>query len=415
MLRNKRAGKVITKYFPNVALLIAALIFSLAIGEIIARINYKSSHVVFELHGIHRVSPSPNVIYELQPDAHLEFPYAEQGKTIHYRVNSLGVRGAEPTPYDPNKRTIRIVILGDSVSFGVRVDQEDIYSERLRKKLNAWALENNLDLQFEIYNPSACGWNTFNQVSWLEHYGPQIQPDVVFVQFCMNDVDDPRTQMGTTVLWHMKNPIPRDLFPFDPGEDTDFIHTRTEKDITFAEVIDWYGPKASKLFFYARNAWRQMIHTWTVEEGNIKPSGPSRPYYAEFSDQLADELSEQSQWLKGQYGRLRTLAEDLNTTVTVIVSPMSYQLHPNEEVFADALNNVLRYANESNLNAIDLRPTLAPASKDFQFNYYLHWPPDAKTMKEVQGADSAHLNEAGHQAVAEILMKYLSNHLLSNP
>ncbi len=211
LISSSAMRRTVARIMPNIILVLVALLFALIVAELIARVVYEQRFVVFELHGIHRKSPVADIIYELRPDAEKHFYYKDQDEKIHYKINSSGLRG-EPVAREKAPGVFRIITIGDSVSFGVRVDQDEIYSARLQEYLNQWAREKDMDGRFEVLNPSACGWNTFNEVSWLEHHGRALDPDLVLVQFSMNDVDDPLVHMGTTILYHL-NDIPDAFFP----------------------------------------------------------------------------------------------------------------------------------------------------------------------------------------------------------
>ena len=374
---------------PDIILVCAALLFALVCAELVARVFYREHFVVFELHGIHRASLDPEIVYELRPGAGLSFYYKDQSEKITYAINSGGLRGKEINERKPDD-TLRIITLGDSVTFGVRVDQENIYPARLEERLNLWATEQGIGKKFRVLNPSSCGWNTYNEVSWLERRGFDFEPDIVLLQFSMNDVDDPLAHMGTTVLYHLKE-IPRDFFPEDPGmSGRENIFTRTADDIGFREVFQWYAPRLSKL--YALTA--QVIHGLKVKREAAEGGTVSQPWLSWCLDYLANPDSPHVAWLKNQLERLKRLSDKHGVAVVVVIFPLSYQLNSDNTTWRSALENVKMHIQDAGLDLLDLTPSFEEMSGDNQFHFYLH-------------GDASHLNTKGHEFTAQTIMDFL--------
>jgi lysophospholipase L1-like esterase len=389
VLVNSRIRAFMAKFLPNTLLVMISFLVALLFAEGIARIVYKERFVVFELHGIHRASPNPEVVYELRPGAELTFFYKDQGEEITYDINSLGLRGSEVTNNKP-PRTFRVVTLGDSVTFGVRVDQPDIYSARLQEMLNGWSEDINLNATFEVLNPSACGWNTFNEVSWLENRGIELNPDFVLVQFSMNDVDNPIAHMGTTVLYHLKE-IPEDFFPIDPGDaGEESVFLKTADDISLKDVVQWYGPKFSKIFAFAQ----QVYIAQKMKAEAAKENKPPPVWLSWCLDILVDEGTPQVNWLKGQLARLQSFSDEHNIPVVVVIFPLSYQLNSDNETWTRAIDKVEEYIKGAGLESLNLTPAYEKVSKDDQFHLYLR-------------SDASHLNPEGHSLTAETLKDFL--------
>lgn len=94
--------------------------------------------------------------------------------------NSLGFRDREH-PFEKPKNTYRILILGDSVTYGQMVNYQEIYPVVLEKKLNTE------DKNVEIIKMALMGWNTMEEFNALVNYGLRFDPDIVVVGFYLND------------------------------------------------------------------------------------------------------------------------------------------------------------------------------------------------------------------------------------
>jgi hypothetical protein len=131
--------------------------------------------------------------YVRQPREHLEFHptrgwankagvRVEYGNP-EYRVmvghGSLGFRGGgfrrEKTP-----GKVRVLALGDSMTYGLGVEDDETYSAVLEK----------LDPRLEVVNAGVAGYSTAEELLLLREQGLRLAPDVVLVAFLWNDLKE---------------------------------------------------------------------------------------------------------------------------------------------------------------------------------------------------------------------------------
>lgn len=95
----------------------------------------------------------------------------------HVRTNSYGMRNHEdfPVARAPGKR--RLLIVGDSYSFGYGVSNEETYAYRLAEMLPDW----------EVMNLAVSATGTDQNYLMYEHHGKQFNPDVVLLGFYVLD------------------------------------------------------------------------------------------------------------------------------------------------------------------------------------------------------------------------------------
>ncbi len=103
---------------------------------------------------------------------------------IVYRINSLGMRGAEAS-LDKPADTFRILVLGDSVAFGWGLEEQDTLSSQLQQLLDS----SGTGKHFEVWNAGVPGYATWQELSYLVEKGDALHPDLVLVPFLFNDVD----------------------------------------------------------------------------------------------------------------------------------------------------------------------------------------------------------------------------------
>jgi len=117
---------------------------------------------------------------------------------VYYRTNSAGFRGREyARPKPPG--VFRIVVVGDSVTMGAGVAEEEAYPARLEQMLNAPGGT----VTYEVLNLGVSGLNARAVVDRLEQVGLPYDPDLVVYGYTLNDIEGPayrRSQVpGTNV------------------------------------------------------------------------------------------------------------------------------------------------------------------------------------------------------------------------
>ena len=111
----------------------------------------------------------------------MEFP----GKMVTISTNSLGLRGPETTIEKP-PNTKRILFLGDSYTFGVYCNDDEVYPRVLERFYSSESP------RVEALNAGyADGWSPDEHYAWLKNRGLSFRPDlVVYGFFIGNDLED---------------------------------------------------------------------------------------------------------------------------------------------------------------------------------------------------------------------------------
>jgi hypothetical protein len=105
---------------------------------------------------------------------------------VPVRINNLGFR--DPRDYELKKAagTFRILVFGDSVTFGHGAVYETTYPFLLEGKLKAWRP----DVRWEVWNLGVPGYNTGQELAYLQEVGGRYDPDLVVIGFYENDLID---------------------------------------------------------------------------------------------------------------------------------------------------------------------------------------------------------------------------------
>ncbi|MEO7191332.1 MAG: hypothetical protein ABI051_09770 [Vicinamibacterales bacterium] len=100
------------------------------------------------------------------------------------RLNSFGLRSPEVAVPKP-AGTPRILVLGDSFTFGFRAAEEDVFVRRLENRLRAQGLP-----ALEVVNAGVVSYCPLLEYLQYKHQLHVLQPDLVILNFDMSDVQD---------------------------------------------------------------------------------------------------------------------------------------------------------------------------------------------------------------------------------
>ncbi len=126
---------------------------------------------------LHRPSPIPGLAYELAPN------HEAYSHEAFIRTNSFGMRDDEPRSTPNNEKSPRrIVIIGDSFTFGFSVPAENTYSSQL-----GGILDNKNAATFEVLNLGVGGYSTHDEALVLQHKGISWNPDLIVIGYFLND------------------------------------------------------------------------------------------------------------------------------------------------------------------------------------------------------------------------------------
>jgi lysophospholipase L1-like esterase len=132
--------------------------------------------------------------FTLRPGTSLIVP--ERYGDIFYSLNRRGYRDTEPAS-GPGVR--RIVLLGDSVAFGLGVNQDRIFANLLETRLRRETGQ-----PWDVANLAIFAYNTADELATLKEDGLSLGPELVIVTFVINDFSIPAAAGGpapTPSLW----------------------------------------------------------------------------------------------------------------------------------------------------------------------------------------------------------------------
>jgi lysophospholipase L1-like esterase len=222
--------------------LLFAIILTLAVGEVAVRVI--SSHTL--IYNI-EMAKYAKALKQRDPKGEVSHVHVPSRSAhlmgVDVTLNSLGHRSHELSkPKTPGTR--RILVVGASMTMGWGVSADRMFTSVLEERLNR-TKPFGPDVAFEIANAGVGNYNTYFELKLFQRQYPVVKPDLVVVQYVINDAQ-PRS-MGRN-NWLLQHSLLADYF-FDR-----FQHLRfaggTNKDL-FTFYSDLYGDNS--------DAWKQSL------------------------------------------------------------------------------------------------------------------------------------------------------------
>jgi hypothetical protein len=113
---------------------------------------------------------------------------------LPFVTNSLGLRDREPTSPKPPS-IVRVVMLGDSFTEGAGLTAEQTVARRVEGTLNGRGCG-----RYEVVNAGVASYSPILEYLLLQRLAPQLEPDLVVLNFDMTDVHDDVVRTATATL-----------------------------------------------------------------------------------------------------------------------------------------------------------------------------------------------------------------------
>ena len=126
--------------------------------------------------------------------------------TATYTINSDGLNERFDYQVPKPSETYRILVLGDSETFGIYVNTNDNYSERLEDKLNSQLVCNKFK-NFEVINLGVPGYDLQYAAHRFKIRGNKYDPDLIIWRILSNDFQDNNELIAAKVNSYLINKI----------------------------------------------------------------------------------------------------------------------------------------------------------------------------------------------------------------
>jgi lysophospholipase L1-like esterase len=342
-----------TLAFRLAAVVLLSCALGFGVGELFVRFSSLSPSRT-NLRDLHELRLDRPWLFGMRPGADMIGPGG-----VRYTVNADGFRDllyARPKP----PGTYRILLLGHSVAFGWAVAMEESYPKVLEAKL----AETGEEPRIEILNASVCAYNAYSEAALFAEVGASFQPDLVVVEFGINDLNDPTLHFdGQTTL--ALSSIPDDVFP-DPSK----------------RLPDPPPPSL---------AWRlcEYSELCVFAVGRFAPTLPNAAWVRASAMPREEHSEKEMAWLRKNYERIASDAAKIGARFAVLLLPYINQVEGNAA--ASVQERVAAMAREEGWPTIDILPGLRAAAR-----------PDRSLF-----LDLWHFTPEGHRIAADAALQEL--------
>lgn len=366
----------------NLSLFVIASLCVLFIIEIALRFLSSSAAPLFMISTDPAVFQESSIIpWELKPSASDRFVALDFD--THITINSFGLRDKSRS-LEKGNNTFRILILGDSFTYGFGVNNNESYPAVLEGLLNAELTPKH----FEVWNAGfASGYSPDTFYVYLREKGMAFNPDLIIVGiFVENDILD---LLKNRYVFDENNTLLRiqsDFYHVDNGK----LRRGTEGDIpsTFGRGIIYLKnilTKYSKIFSYLHPRISMLFQK---EHSSL--------FDAEYPEYLKKKFQDTQFYLH----EIKVLAEKNKTPVVILLLPGKASINELWDVYLnknpgsdrDKPRKILlsSCANHT-LTCFDMWPFFIHATNasKFYFEHDVHW------------------NRQGNQRGAELIKEFL--------
>ncbi|HVI08399.1 MAG TPA: hypothetical protein VND65_08910 [Candidatus Binatia bacterium] len=195
-------------YLARLTMAAAGVLFTLLAIEATTRFVRPQDLHYWDSRPFRRFESAPPHFIENVPGSHTTFI------GVPVAINSLGLRGDEISVAPP-ANTTRVLVVGDSVTFGYGIPYEDTYPKVLERRLNEVAAGGE---RYEVLNGGTLGGSLGDYLHFIREKGELLQPRIVVVGISLNDILVYEKSGGISeqgAEWHgERQPVPRRISQF---------------------------------------------------------------------------------------------------------------------------------------------------------------------------------------------------------
>lgn len=182
-------------------LLVVSLVVVLSLGEAVARVLFRHT-MDFDME-MWRYATEVKMASENPYLGHVHRPNRQAFLMgVEVTTNRFGLRGRETTLERP-ANTYRVVVLGDSITMGWGVPQEQTYAAELERMLNAKPPDDfPQGVRYEVLNLGVGNYNTIQEVTSLRYLGLRFDPDLILLGYFINDAEPISSRRDNFLVEH---------------------------------------------------------------------------------------------------------------------------------------------------------------------------------------------------------------------
>ena len=297
-------------------------------------------------------------------------------KGIPTKINSLGLKNKEIDLHKA-KNITRILLLGDSFTFGSGLSIEETLSSQLEKRLN---IEKNDSIEVQVLNFGVSGMNTFQEVTYGLNYGLKFNPDVIIIIWIHNDIEMNGYSLQDLEYFKKSHTLTRENYQafsgLAPGEMTGSYKGSKSIIMRFWNFYEKLKRK-SRFIQFTGPRMKQLLHKVGLRKSS--------------EEIIYSNLD--SEGFRLSFNSLKYINNELNKIgieFYTIVFPILQRL--NDDYYNELIyKKVENYCNNHNINCLNL------------FNYFRNKEPSRLHVSKIDHHPNRYSNEIASKAIEKYL------------
>ena len=294
----------------------------------------------------------------------------DQGKA-EFRINSFGFRGPE-IPAEKPAGTTRIFFLGDSITLGGRLPEDEPFVSRVGKALSAVG-----STRYEVVNAGVGDVGLYEEEDTLKNQGLKVHPDTVVLCWYLNDARPPIgfpeevVYDNRLIRWFNDHPI------FEKSYLAGFVYDSIRKSLVAKHLyrdhrFDWTQPYMAGKWATDADEFLNVVHLARYDWG--------------------DAWNEKSmKWMEERIRDLKELCEAKGIRFVVVAMPEHAQVYARfkSPVVDQPQDELAAFAEKNGIKLLNLLPLLRLEAKEQLFY------------------DNCHYTPRGNEVVARLILDFL--------
>jgi lysophospholipase L1-like esterase len=304
-------------------------------------------------------------------------------------INSQGYRG-EKFSFLKNKDTTRILILGDSITFGIGVTDQETYPAQLEA-----ILQEKIKPQVEVINAGyASGFAPDTEYVYLKNRGLALKPDIILLGFFVwNDISD----LSETIWEKIDDKgLPEKITSCCRVADEGILRN---KSIEFKYRYPWL--RESHLYIFMLDILNNKFHIFNLPPNEVAKRDLNQGCI--LNTHCIDIFKNEEEKTYKVISAMNKICEDNGIKFIIAIFPVDYQIYPAEY----KKYGTLTLPEENNRNFIQKRIEQIFSEQNIDYLDLYQTYVDNKARGNPFFAHDAHLNKLGNRIAAEEIAKYI--------
>lgn len=324
----------------------------------------------------------PILGYSFVPGVHIKRNQNKLFPGIEIKINSQGIRENFDIPDKKEEKEFRILIIGDSNTFGYGVNLKDSYPKQLEVFLREDEKVRETNFNYRVINAGVPGRNIEELKKFVFHYALNFKPDLLILGLFINDIEP--SYFIVSGGKDVRRP------PFYPSEFNQPLIGGRILPESIKEILRKY----SKIYLYFESTYSNLRFFLGLDK-------PNDYLKKEFSD--LKHLSSNDPLVIKKYEimmqdilKIQRFLDLHNIKFLTIILPFRSQVEI-KEASDNIQTNLTKFFKKNEIMFVDLLPNLKENK-----NRNLYLPNDG------------HPNKLGHQIIAEVIYKFLISDRIFN-